>query len=169
MRIPFVGLNGPAPSRSTPSRPATCAQPPEDIAPSRQTTRRIAPSRQTPSRPEPPAARARYAADPSSLLPLPYTYRLQPGRAARARCAIAPGPGLQAPLLLVAPGPGSQTQSQCSAPYPVLLQRHTQCSSGNTQCSSGQCSAVKQPPAVRSEPMLQLLCDCVLQAKCIIY
>jgi hypothetical protein len=140
----------PAPSRRRTSRPA--ARRPDAVAPSRQ----------TPSRPEPPAARARYAADPSSLLPLPYTYRLQPGRAARARCAIAPGPGLQAPLLLVAPGPGSQTQSQCSAPYPVLLQRHT-------QCSSGQCSAVKQPPAVRSEPMLQLLCDCVLQAKCIIY
>ena len=143
MRIPFVGLNGPAPSRSTPSRPATCAQPPEDIAPSRQTTRRVAPSRQTPSCPEPPAARARYAAGPSSLLPLPSTYRLQPGRAARARCAIAPGPGLQAPLL-VAPGPGSQTQSQCSAPYPVLLQRHTQ----------SYCSAIPSVPvAIPSVPV----------------
>jgi hypothetical protein len=138
----------PAPSCQRTSRPAA--------------RRRRAQSRQPPEPGTPPAP------PPSSHLPLPSTYRLQPGRAARARCAIAPGPGLQAPLL-VAPGPGSQTQSQCSAPYPVLLQRHTQCSSGNTQCSSGQCSAVKQPPAVRSEPMLQLLCDCVLQAKCIIY
>jgi hypothetical protein len=137
MRIPFVGLNGPAPSRSTPSRPATCAQLPEDIAPSRQ----------TPSRPEPPAARARYAAGPSSLLPPPSSLHLQaPTRQSRQsqvrHCSWSRAPGAIArcsrsrfpdpvPVQCAIPSP-------TAAPYPVfqwqypVFQWPVQCSEAAT-------------------------------------
>jgi hypothetical protein len=178
MRIRFVGLNGPAPSRSTPSRPAARghrAQPPDDQTHRAQPPDAIAPraaSHQSQVRRRP------LLPPPSSLLPPPSSLHLQaPTRQSRQsqvrHCSWSRAPGAIArcsrsrfpdpvPVQCSIPSPGA-------APYPVLLQRHTQCSSGNTQCSSGQCSAVKQPPAVHSEPMLQLLCDCVLQAKCIIY
>jgi hypothetical protein len=125
MRIPFVGLNGPAPSRSTPSRPATCAQPPEDIAPSRQTTRRRRAQSRQPSEPGTPPA-----PPPSSLFPLPYRLHLQaPTRQSRQsqvrqrHCPLLLVPGsrrhcsslLQVPVPRPSPSAVRHTQSYCSA------------------------------------------------------
>jgi hypothetical protein len=145
MRISFVGLNGPAPSCQTPSRPAAKrhrAQPPDAIAPRRLRPAAIAPrSRQPPEPGTPPA--------PSSLLPLPSTYRLRPGSAMR-HCSRSRAPGAIArcsrsrfPDSRCRRQPGSAIPS--AAPYPVP----TQCSAipSPSAVLHTQCSAIPSPSA----------------------